>query len=292
MTGFGDAQLETDGYSFLLEIKSLNNRFLKTSIRLPDALAALEPDVERIMRQRLARGSVTYTLHMRNLGTAGPYEVNHAAVEHYLSHLQQIVSIRGVANAMHIDMASVLQLPGVCQIRTFTEEEHQWFMERIEKLTHDALDKLQNMRQAEGQVLLRDLQQQCNSMKHSLEELSKLTGEVVDMYRKRIQTRVDEMLASAKLKLDEEMLRKEVAIFAERCDINEEISRLASHLDQFASACESDQQAGRRLDFLTQEMLREANTIASKSNHATISHHVVDIKVAIDRLKEQVQNIE
>lgn len=291
MTGFGDAQLEVDGYSFLLEVKSLNNRFLKTVIRLPDALAALEPEVERLLRQALARGSVTYTLHMRNIGTAGPYEINQAAVEHYLEHLDQIANHRG-PDGLQVDMATVFQLPGVCQVRNFTEEEHRWFLEQLTTLTNQALQKLQTMRSVEGEGLVADLQQNCGIMRQSLEALSGLTHEVVEMYRKRIQSRVDEMLAKANLKLDEEMLRKEVAVFAERCDINEEISRLQSHLDQFDKACEAEDQAGRRLEFLTQEMLREANTIASKSNYAAISHHVVDIKVAIDRLKEQVQNVE
>jgi uncharacterized protein (TIGR00255 family) len=292
MTGFGDAQLENEGYSFLLEIKSLNNRFLKTVIRLPDALSAMEPEVERSLRENICRGSVNYTLHMRNINTAGPYEVNQAAIENYLGHLQKIATQRDDQVGMNIDLASILQLPGVCQVRTFSEDEHKRFLEIIDSLTSQALVKLQTMRKKEGEMLLKDLHENCDAMRKSLDALAGLTDEVVDLYRKRIQTRVDSMLAEANLKLDEEQLRKEIALYAERSDINEEVSRLAAHLDQFDAACQSNEQAGRRLDFLTQEMLREANTIASKSNYAEISHHVVDIKVAIDRLKEQVQNIE
>ena len=119
-----------------------------------------------------------------------------------------------------------------------------------------------------------------------------MTDNVVNHYRQRVQQRVDSMLAEANLKLDEDQLAREVAIFAERCDVNEEVSRLESHLEQFSTICSSDEQAGRRLDFLTQEMLREANTIGSKANDADISQHIVEIKVAIDRLKEQIQNVE
>lgn len=292
MTGFGEAQWEDGGYSFLVEVKSLNNRFLKTSVRLPDALAGLESVVEKIIRKHLSRGSVNYTLHMRNLNNPGPFEVNHAAVDKYLANLEQSMILHGQNNGMHIDLASILQLPGVCQLRTFSSEEHEQFLSIVEKLTQEALEKLQKMRVLEGKSLLKDLLQQCSVIHENLTALVGLTDGVVANYQQRMQSRVDAMLAEANLKLDQDMLMREVAIFAERCDVNEEIARLTSHIEQFMAACESQDQTGRRLDFITQEMLREANTIASKANSAQISHHVVEIKVAIDRLKEQVQNVE
>ncbi len=292
MTGFGEAQAESGGYNFLLEIKSLNNRFLKTTVRLPDALSSLEPEIEKKVRNELLRGSVSLTLHMKNLNDAGPFEVNHAATEKYLASLLQLATLHDQGNNMNINLANLLQLPGVCQIRTFTEEEYKHFLEILLKLTDDALAKLQEMREIEGKVLLDDLQQNCKVISDNLTALSGLTDKVLNEYRNRIQSRVDMMLAEANIKLDEDMLMKEVAIFAERSDVNEEISRLQSHLEQFDAACQSDKQTGRRLDFITQEMLREANTIANKANDAQISQHVVEIKVAIDRLKEQVQNIE
>jgi uncharacterized protein (TIGR00255 family) len=186
----------------------------------------------------------------------------------------------------------VLQLPGVCQPREYNEEETTFFLEKIKKLTHEALGQLCRMRREEGQSLLADLHRQGQVIRDNLAAISTLVDTVVDHYRTRLQQRVNQMLAEANLKLDEELLLKETALFAERSDINEEISRLQSHLEQFEQGCQKEDQAGRRLDFLTQEMLREANTIASKSNDARISQHVVEIKVGIDRLKEQVQNIE
>ena len=150
------------------------------------------------------------------------------------------------------------------------------------------------MRAEEGKSLAADLLLQCRVIRDNLQALTGMTDKVLDTYRQRIQDRVNVMLAEANLNLDEDQLMKEVALFAERCDINEEASRLASHLDQFETICLNEQaeQVGRRLDFMTQEMLREANTIASKANDAQISQHVVEIKVAIDRLKEQIQNVE
>jgi uncharacterized protein (TIGR00255 family) len=292
MTGFGSAQLEAEGMSFLVEIKSLNNRFLKTTVKLPEVLSFAEPEVERLIRHELARGSVTYALHLRHTADAGPVEINDAALQSYMKQLQQVLGRYDGKAALNIDLACLLQLPGICVAREYSEDEHKAFLEIIQKLTREALARLRAMRADEGKSLLADLEQQCQAIRENLAALGGMTGEVVDRYRRRIQQRVDMMLAEANLKLDQDLLIKEVAVFAERCDINEEISRLESHLSQFAEACRSDEQAGRRLDFLTQEMLREANTISSKANDARISQHVVEIKVAIDRLKEQVQNVE
>jgi len=292
MTGFGSAQLEAEGISFLVEIRSLNNRFLKMAIKLPEAVAFTSSAVEKIIRQDLARGAITYTLHMRYLGEIGALEINQAALEKYLSSLEQVRTLRGDNGMMRIDLAEVLQLPGVCQPREYNEEETTFFLETIKKLTQKALSQLCRMRREEGQSLLADLHRQGQVIRDNLAAISTLADTVVDHYRTRLQQRVYLMLAEANLKLDEELLLKETALFAERCDINEEISRLQSHLEQVEQGCRKEDQAGRRLDFLTQEMLREANTIASKSNNARISQHVVEIKVGIDRLKEQVQNIE
>ena len=291
MTGFGTAQLEAEGISFLVEIRSLNNRFLKIVTKMPEALAFAVPAVEKIIRQELTRGAITYTMHMRYVGEMGAFDINQAALEKYLASLEQVRTLRGDNGMMRVDLAEVLQLPGVCQPREYSEEETVFFLETTKKLTQEAIDQLLRMRQEEGQSLSADIQRQCQVMRDSLAAVTELAGNVVVNYRSRLQQRVDQMLAEANLKLDEDQLLKEVALFAERCDINEEILRLQSHLEQFDQGCRKEQ-SGRRLDFLTQEMLREANTIASKANDAQISQHVVEIKVAIDRLKEQVQNIE
>lgn len=292
MTGYGDVQYEAEGISFLVEVKSLNNRFLKTTIKLPDTLAFAEPEIERVIREELCRGAVTFVLHMRFMAEDGPCEINQAAIRGYLRNLEQLVTLSGKNSLLHIDLATLLQMPGACQPRTFSESEHEKYLHTISQLTRQALGKLRHMRAKEGQTLHADLRENCRSILKNLDALSQLTGSVVERYRQKLQSRVNALLSEANVKLDEEVLAREVALFADRCDINEEISRLRSHLEQFESICQDDQQAGRRLDFITQELLREANTIASKANDAKISHHVVEIKVAIDRLKEQVQNIE
>ena len=158
--------------------------------------------------------------------------------------------------------------------------------------TLEALDRLVDMRSTEGRALREDLLVHCGRIRELCCKVAELAPTVIEEYQDKLRERVAVLLRAAKLDVDKETLLREVAVFADRCDISEEIARLTSHLDQFTTLCESPELAGRKLDFLTQEMLREANTIGSKSNNAAIARHVVEIKGSIDRLKEQVQNVE
>jgi len=289
MTGYGDAGREEDGVSHSVEIRSLNNRYFKATIRLPELLQFLEPEIERLLRSRLGRGSISYFLRLKQDTEAAACKINTAVVEAYLS------ALRGLADegeSINIDLATMMTLPGVCQAPELDEvsREKQWAV--IERLTHQAIDRLIEMRRTEGVSLHESLLQHCEGIRRELAEVKKLAPAVVDDYRKRLEGRVNVLLAGSNLELHEEALVREVAVFADRCDISEELSRLRSHLDQFAKLCDSNDNAGRRLDFLTQEMLRESNTIGSKANNAEISKSVVEIKSCVDRLREQVQNVE
>jgi len=288
MTGYGDAQYASDGVSYNLEIRSLNNRYFKPSIKLPEHLQFLEGEVEKLLRARIGRGSVTYTLRVRDTSAEAAYEINIAALQSYLT---QLGSVKASLPAS-VDLAAVLALPGVCQPPELDEaaRERQWHI--VESMTKEAVDKLMRMRAEEGRALREDLLSHTAAVRRELAAISERSPAVVAEYRRRLAQRVNELVREARLQLAEQDLAKEVALFAERCDISEEISRLTSHLDQFDRLCDSREHAGRKLDFLSQELLREANTIGSKSSDATITRHVVEIKGLIDRLKEQVQNVE
>jgi uncharacterized protein (TIGR00255 family) len=288
MTGYGDAQHSTDGVGYAIEIRSLNNRYLKPSIKLPEHLQYLEGDVEKVLRSRIVRGSVNCSIRVRDTSAQAAYEINVAALQAYLDQLAKVRT----GGAASIDLGTVLALPGVCQPPELDEavREQQWAI--IERLLNEALDKLIAMRQAEGQALREDLLRHIDAITADLEAVTARAPLVIEEYHKRLLSRVNELVGNAKLQLEAADLAKEVALFAERCDISEEIARLKSHMDQFRKACDGKQHAGRKLEFITQEMLREANTIASKSNDAAVARHVVEIKGHIDRLKEQVQNVE
>jgi uncharacterized protein (TIGR00255 family) len=193
---------------------------------------------------------------------------------------------------VQIDLAQLAALPGVVQPPELSDEQRDAALREIEAVTNEALDQLIAMRKREGEGILRDLSGQCESLRQCALRIAERTPRVVLDYRDRLHARIQQLLAGSSLELQADDLRKEVAIFAERCDVNEELQRLRSHLEQFEADLKSREAAGRRLDFIAQELLREANTIGSKANDAEIAQHVITMKTAIDRIKEQVQNVE
>jgi len=289
MTGFGDASSEREGVHYAVEIRSLNNRYFKSTIKLPDNVSGLEPEIETILREHLGRGSITFILKMRLDSAEAAYHINTQALKSYLEQLQQV---KGIDRLVQIDLASLVQLPGVCQEPRDESDEITRHGDAIRELTSKAITKLNSMRSREGKSLFDELMRHVQVIAANLEEIAKRAPMVIEDYHKRLTQRVSQLMSKAELKVNEVDLIKEVAVFAERADIAEEIQRLSHHLKAFEDACRKDDHAGRKLDFITQEMLREANTIASKANDAPIARHIVEIKGAIDRLKEQVQNVE
>ncbi len=289
MTGFGDATSERNGTHYSVEIRSLNNRFFKPVIKLPDNVSGLEPEIETLLREKLGRGSITYILKMRLDSADAAYHVNAAALESYLQQLRQVKGLDGVAR---IDLASLMQLPGVCQEPRDESDEIAKHGDVIRDLTHKGIEKLGAMRTREGESLFNDLMKHVKQIGTELAQIQTRAPFVIDDYHKKLLQRVNQLMSKAELQVSQADLLKEIAVFAERADISEEIQRLTHHLGAFEQACRTSEHAGRKLDFITQEMLREANTIASKANDAQIAGHIVEIKGAIDRLKEQVQNVE
>jgi len=290
MTGFGSAQRIEEGISYALEIRSVNNRYLKLTIKLPERLQFAEIEMDRILRSRINRGTVTYTLRMKSENGAGATTLNLAALQAYLDQLQKIRPASGVST--RVDLAALAQLPGVADVGELDEEFRARAMAAITTLTNQALDALLTMRREEGRMLMGDLTVSLSGIRREVDSIKSRAPLVIDEYHDRLRTRVQTLMQKGGFELEADGLMREVAIFAERCDIGEEINRLTSHLDQFVELCERGEQVGRTLDFLTQELLREANTIGSKSNDAALARSVVTVKGLIDRLKEQVQNVE
>ena len=288
MTGFGDATAENEGTHYAVEIRSINNRFFKAVIKLPDIVAGLEPEIETMLRDRLGRGSITAVVKMRVEGAEAAFVINQAALKTYLEQLRQVP---GIGDAK-IDIAALLTLPGVCQEPAGDEDHHEIHGKHLRKLIGQAMEKLIAMRQREGAALHKDLSKHAAVIANAINEIEKRAPFVVDEYHRRLSQRVNDLISKAQLNVNQPDLLKEIAVFAERSDVSEEIQRLRHHLTAFEETCRKTEHAGRKLDFITQEMLREANTIGSKANDASIAGHVVDIKGSIDRMKEQVQNVE
>jgi len=290
MTGYGEAQGEINGLSYVVEIKTVNNRYLKTGIKLPDLFAFLEDQIDKLLRNSISRGTISYTLRLKSVSPNLLVNIDEASLQKYIERLGKIISAAGPK--CQIDIGSLLTLPGIVNPVTPDEKFVEQIRQKVVQATNDALEKLKQMRSAEGSAMAADLKKQCDGIRHDLEQIRARSGIVVQEYQATLKKRVDELLAGAKLNLDADTLAREVAVFAEKSDISEEIIRLQSHLQQFDETCGSNEQSGRRLDFITQEMLREANTIASKASDTEIIHWVVDSKCRIDRIKEQVQNVE
>ncbi len=289
MTGFGEARLEDGERAYHVEIRSVNNRYFKASIYLPEDFSFLEVEVERLLRQRLTRGSMTVRLHVRDLSPQAAGVVNTAAVEAYVRQLREIMAAHP---QLTIDMATLLTLPGACQPHELTEAEQQQRWAVLSRLVEQAMERLVEMRATEGRALAQDLTNHCEGIRKSLGTVRSRASMVVEEYRTRLMSRVQQLLADSGVGLAEQDLLKEVSIYAERSDVSEELSRLDAHLEQFAAVSGAKEPPGRKLEFISQEMLREANTMGSKTGDAVIAREIVEIKSAIDRIKEQVQNAE
>jgi uncharacterized protein (TIGR00255 family) len=291
MTGFGAAMADEDGTRYVIEVRSVNNRFFKAQVRLPEELQGLEPDVEMAVGRRLSRGSITATVRFEDNSANAAAHVNTAALQSYLD---QLLAVPGLNHdSARIDLGQLLGLPGVVQADAGLER-----LERarrvLVRLADGACDKVVAMRQREGQALHRDLHRHCAAIGEHLKIIARRAPVVVELYQQRLRQRMQTMLAEAGAAVREEDILREVAIYSDRSDISEEVARLQGHLQQFVEIidAEAGEPAGRTLDFLSQEMLREANTIGSKCLDVEVSRRIVEIKGSIDRLKEQVQNVE
>lgn len=289
MTGFGEATREVGNDLFHVEIRSVNHRYFKASLRLPEDLGFLETDLERLIRQRLSRGSITFRLHIRSLSSGAAYPLNIAAVQHYA---EQLAAIRVEGTPTAIDLATLATLPGVVQPPEMDDAQREQRAHQAVEVTELALAQLLEMRSTEGRGLAEDLKKHCAALDTALAQIQARVPQVTAEYRDRLQARVTQLLADQPVELAADDLRREVAIYADRSDISEEVQRLTAHVRQFESALDKPDSAGRKMDFIAQEMLREANTIGSKSNDQALAESVIELKSNIDRIKEQVQNVE
>ena len=290
MTGYGEAQGEADGVSYAAEVKTVNNRYLKTIIKLPELASFLEEDIDKLLRKNILRGTINYVLRLKDTSASALFDIDETALQAVVEKLSRAGSSTGINGA--IDIGNLLTLPGIIQPALPDKERAGQIRKFVLEISQEALDKLKQMRATEGDYLEVDIKKCCTTIEEGLEQIRGRTDVVIQEYADKLKKRVNELLAHAEITMDEGILAREVAIFADRSDISEEIARLESHLQQFAQCYRGSDQAGRRLDFISQEMLREANTIASKASDTETTRYVVDIKCQIDRIKEQVQNIE
>lgn len=292
MTGFGDASAQADGVHYFVEVRSLNNKYFKGVIRLPDEFQALEAELESRLRERVQRGTVTLTCNCTDESASAAYEINTRALDKYIAQLNGLAGVKD--GSLKLEIGALLALPGVLQPPGNEEDRHHKARKQFTTLMDKAMEQLLAMREREGQALRKDLADQRDLIADRLRQINGRAPEVIADYEKRLKTRIETMFREAEIKLEMGDLIREIAVYAERTDIAEEIKRLGGHIEQFGDLLNSNEPRplGRTIDFLAQEMLREANTIASKSPDAAVSRWAVEIKGAIDRIKEQAANVE
>lgn len=287
MTGYGLGMSESERLKVRVEVKTVNHRFSEFHIRMPRQLLVLEDKIKKLLAAYIRRGRAEVFISIDGEGLLTKrLEVDWALLDQYMSHLNEFTY------KYHLhpndDLQNITHLEGIFHIheeQTNTNEAEELILEAVKQ----AGEQLLAMRKAEGIRLQEDIAEQLKKLADTVDQVKEYAPLVLEQYKQRLQTRMTEFTSGI---IDETRMLNEVAVFTDKADINEEITRLKSHLSQVFATIESDTAIGRKLDFLVQEMNREVNTIGSKANDAKIASQVVEMKSLLEKIKEQVQNIE
>jgi uncharacterized protein (TIGR00255 family) len=297
MTGFAQARIERDGWSLRINLRSVNHRFLDLHLRMPDGFEVFEPRIRLAIRNRLRRGHVDVNVYYEPAGPAS-VEVNREVAEAYMKALEEL---RG---QFHVktepDLIALFRLPGVVAAPGVTselqsEEAQERLGAQVEACLEQALGRLETMRRSEGQALAGEMQGLLTRIAETTAEIESLAQRVRPAFARRLEAKLSELLSTAQI--DPVRLAQEAALLAERSDVTEELARLRSHVEQFRKLLAGAGEAGKKFDFLLQEMQREANTLLSKtpgveSEGLAITTFALEVKSDIERLREQAQNVE
>ena len=289
MTGFGRSAVSDDKFSISVELKTVNNRFLDISLRLPGELQALESVVKKLISSRLARGRVEVNLQYDRNDDA-QFELNRPLIKGFLAAMKEMQDEFALSGEP--DLNVIARLPNV--VTTKKEEPSPEFLATIESSFTEAIDALEIMREKEGSLLQGELNTLLDSIEQRIPTIEAHSSAVSDEYQARLTKRINDALAKtdSQIELDQARLAQEVAYLTDRAEIAEEIARLRTHIEHFRKIMVETSDVGKRLDFLTQELNREANTIASKTNNMVIKENSLAIKSEIEKIREQVQNVE
>jgi uncharacterized protein (TIGR00255 family) len=290
MTGFGEARRQEDDIAVSIELRTVNNRYFKFSLRASDGYNSLEPQIEAIVREQIKRGTVNVALRIDRRASPEENALNLDALDSYRRQLELYQAER--QSPREVAVEHLLALPGVIRDADSTSDYAESAWPAVRATLSEALGRLAGFRADEGRAMAADLQSNCELIGAELDKVASRAPLLVENYRNRLHERVSALLQEYQVTLEPGELIREVSIYAERSDISEEIVRLRSHLEQFAAIAAGAESAGRKLEFVIQEMFREVNTIGSKSNDVDIARCVIEMKTAIERLREMIQNVE
>lgn len=289
MTGFGRGAVAENNFSVTVELKTVNNRFLDISLRLSNELQQVETEIKRLISSRLSRGRVDVNVQYERSEEIN-YELNRPMIVGYLSAMKKIQEEFDLSGEP--DLNVIAKLPNVMISRK--DELSEAFASGVATALATAIEDLEKMRFSEGEMLRTELESRLDSIEQYLPSIESETESISEEYRQRLTKRIGDLLAKSEsqIEIDQGRLAQEIAYLAERADISEEIARLKTHIEHFRTIMSEDKEVGKRLDFLTQELNREANTITSKTNNMIVKENALAIKSEIEKIREQVQNVE
>ena len=291
MTGYGRAQLETAGDNITVELKSVNHKYQKIHLHMPEQLSALEARIDKLLKTALSRGRINYNLKLESQNQKGlKVQVNKDLAAEYVESLQKLQVELGLTE-QKLSVQLLAELPDVLAVKEVARDvEELW--PQVEQATEEALAELLAMREREGKELLTDFLYRLEQIENLVAKIEVRVPEIVTEYQLKLKERIAELVADQEV--DDDRLAIEAALIADKSDVDEELTRLKSHVQQFEETLqlEIDEPVGRKLDFIAQEMHREVNTIGSKVSDSQVASYVVELKSEVDKIREQLQNVE
>ncbi|CDE90565.1 yicC domain protein [Clostridium sp. CAG:389] len=289
MTGYGKQSLSIDGREYQIEIKSVNHRYLDINIKMPKTLSYLEDTIKKEISEKIKRGKIDVFITFENNSQEGKnIKINKELAKLYINQLKELAQEEKISS--NIEVIEIAKFPDILTIKV--DEEDEKIKQEIMQTTQEATNKIIEMKNIEGEKIAQDLLQRISNIENKIMEISEKSTGLIQEYVVKLEKRIQEILKTEKI--DKSRLAQEVVIYADKCSIEEEITRLKSHIYQFKNLISNNENEtiGKKLDFIIQEMNRETNTIGSKANNLEITNGVIDIKTELEDIREQIQNIE
>ena len=287
MTGYGKSSLSINSREYQVEVKAVNHKYIDTNIKIPRVISYLEEDIRKLITSKIKRGKIDILISFENYSKDGnDIRLNTELAKMYIKNLRKLAEEENIT--ANIEVTEITRLPDVLTIKS-NLDENQIKIE-ILQVVEEAINQLINMRQGEGERISRDILAKISQIEEKKQEIFMLSTGLIDEYVVKLETRIKEILKTEEL--DKSRLMQEVVIYADKCSVEEEITRLTSHIEQLRNLINTSEPSGKKMDFIIQEMNRETNTIGSKANNLEITNRVVDIKTILEDIREQIQNIE
>ena len=288
MTGYGRSKCEFDSREYTVEIKSVNNRYSDISIKLPRSISFMEDNIKKLISKSVTRGKVEVFISFINNSDKGrSIEINRELAKNYIDEMRKLANETNINS--NIEVIDVMKMPDVLNTR-LSEEDESIIAKEVTQCTEKAIENFISMRENEGEKIKEDLINRISSISEKIDKINAISTGLVSEYIVKLEKRINELLKPNVV--DEARLAQEVVIYSDKCSVEEELTRLRSHISQLLGLLEKNESNGKRIDFLIQEMNRETNTIGSKANNLEITNYVVDIKTELENVREQIQNIE